>query len=156
MAWGYVVGAVVGGVMANAQKKAEQERKNQVRNVTSQGIRDLQPLYADYRADAAVAAGLQFNQQNLAVANAQSGYGMEMSGYGRTNLAGFENPAIGDPTSRLQAIGIQNQSSLLANSQALENRLETLDAAERQLRGQALQSGVVLPSTDTILAQGEK
>ncbi len=77
--------------MANAQKKAEQERKNQVRSTTSQGIRDLQPLYADYRADAAIAAGLQFNQQNLAVANAQSGYDMEMSGYGRTNLAGRPN-----------------------------------------------------------------
>jgi len=40
---------------------------------------------------------------------------------------------------------------LLQRSQALEQRLGTLDAAERQLRGQALGEGVTLGTTEELM-----
>lgn len=147
MPWGYVVGAVVGGVVANQAKQAEKGKRNRLFDETARGIQELQPLYSQYRQDAATMAGLRFDQQGLQVDQARAGYMADMSGYGRTGLAGYSNPALGDPTSRLAAIGLQGEASLLQQSQALEQRLGTIDAAERQLRAKALEGGVILPDT---------
>tara|TARA_R100000353_G_scaffold18293_1_gene16908 strand:+ start:7441 stop:7929 length:489 start_codon:yes stop_codon:yes gene_type:complete len=153
MAWGYAIGALVGGVIAHDAKKREQARQRRVASETSKGILDLQPLYSQYRQDAATMAGLRFDQQGLQVDQARAGYMADMSGYGRAGLAGYSNPALGDPTSRLAAIGLQGEASLLQQSQALEQRLGTIDAAERQLRAQALEQGVSLPSVEALQMQ---
>jgi hypothetical protein len=100
-------------------------------------------------------AGLRFDQQGLQVDQARAGYMADMSGYGRTGLVNYENPALGDPTSRLAAIGLQGEASLLQQSQALEQRLGTIDAAERQLRAQALQQGVEIKPTDLLYFQDD-
>jgi hypothetical protein len=155
MAWGYVIGAIAGGVVANQAKQREKGRKNRVRAEVEQGIRDLRPLYSQYRQDAATMAGLRFDQQGLQVDQARAGYMADMSGYGRTGLVNYENPALGDPTSRLAAIGLQGEASLLQQSQALEQRLGTIDAAERQLRAQALQQGVEIKPTDLLYFQDD-
>tara|TARA_X000000368_G_C23057360_1_gene724628 strand:+ start:2799 stop:3284 length:486 start_codon:yes stop_codon:yes gene_type:complete len=151
MPWGYVIGAIGGAIVANDAKKREASKKRQVRGTVTEGILDLQPLYGQYREDAARAAGLKFTQQGLITDQAQSAYMSEMSGYGRTGLAGYSNPALGDPTARLASIGLQGEAGLLQQSQALEQRLGTIDAAERQLRAQALQQGVTLDETSELI-----
>ena len=151
MPWGYVIGAIGGAIVANDAKKREASKKRQVRSTVTEGILDLQPLYGQYREDAARAAGLKFTQQGLVTSQAQAGYMQEMSGYGRAGLAGYSNPALGDPTARLAGIGLQGEASLLSQSQALEQRLGTIDAAERQLRAQALEQGVTLDETSELI-----
>ena len=151
MPWGYVIGAIGGAIVANDAKKREASKKRQVRSTVTEGILDLQPLYGQYREDAARAAGLKFTQQGLVTSQAQAGYMQEMSGYGRTGLAGYSNPALGDPTARLAGLGLQGEASLLSQSQALEQRLGTIDAAERQLRAQALEQGVTLDETSELI-----
>jgi hypothetical protein len=150
MAWGYVIGAIAGGVMANNARKEEKRRKNHVAATTGQGIADLQPLYKNYRDDAAREAGLSFTSQGLQVSQAHGSYLQDMSGYGRTGLVSFDNPGL-DPTAQLSSLGLQGEASLLQRSQALEQRLGTLDSAERQLRGQALGEGVTLGTTEELM-----
>jgi hypothetical protein len=153
MAWGYIIGGIAGGIMARNAKKAEKARKRNVAEATTQGILDLQPLYQQYREDAARAAGLRFTQQGLAMDQAQAGYLSNAAGIASTGFAGYSNPSIVNPAAGLVSLGLQSEASLLDASQALSNRLGSIDAAERQLRASALQSGVVLDTTEQLVAQ---
>ena len=148
---GYIVGAIGGAILADNAKARERRRKNAVRRTSNQGIIDLQPLYGEYRQQAAVAAGLRFDQVALQTEQARVGVDREMAGYGRTGFSNFDNPLLADPTARLQAIGLQNEKSMLQASATLASQLRNVDAAERQIRANAAQQGVVLADTDSII-----
>jgi len=155
MAFGYIVGAALGAITASSAKAQESKRRNAVRRSSTQGILDLQPLYGEYRQQAAIAAGMRFDQVGLQTDQAMAGVNQEMSGYARTGFANFDNPALADPTARLQAIGLQNESSLFGASLRLGSQLRNVDAAERQIRANAAQQGAVLDSTDSIIRQDQ-
>ena len=65
MAFGYIVGAALGAITASSAKAEESKRRNAVRRSSTQGILDLQPLYGEYRQQAAIAAGMRFDQVGL-------------------------------------------------------------------------------------------
>ena len=148
---GYVLGAIGGAIIADKAKAREKARKNAVRATSNQGIMDLQPLYGEYRQQAATAAGLRFDQAALQTEQARVGVNREMAGYGRTGFSNFDNPALADPTARLQAIGLQNEKSMLQASATLASQLRNVDAAERQIRANAANQGVVLDDTRSII-----
>jgi hypothetical protein len=150
MPWGYIVGGILGGVAANDAKQKEKGRKGRVKTASIEGIQELQPLYSEYRQKAAVKSGLTFNSMNLQSMQGIAGVNQEFSAYGRTGLAGFNNPYMADPTNSLAALGLQGESTLLGESEALASRLRGVDAAESSIRGNALSQGVILPSTDDI------
>ena len=103
MAFGYIVGAALGAITASSAKAKESKRRNAVRRESTQGILDLQPLYGEYRQQAAIAAGMRFDQVGLQTDQAMAGVNQEMSGYARTGFANFDNPALAAPTARLNA-----------------------------------------------------